>query len=86
MKLVRIIELVRSPRRTTIGRFLVALLVLGVLDAIPLVVDKEPAHTWVERVPGFWTVFGLLGCLLLILLSKRLGHLGVMTREDYYDD
>ena len=39
-----------------------------------------------EHVPGFWSVFGLLGCLLLVVFAKTLGRLGISTREDYYDD
>ena len=58
----------------------------ALLDAIPAVVDKEHAHTAMEHVPGFWTVFGLLGCLLLVVVAKILGRLGISTREDYYDD
>jgi len=39
-----------------------------------------------ETVPVFWTVFGFLGCVLLVVISKSYGHLGVSTREDYYDE
>jgi len=42
-------------------------------------------HTAAERFPGFWAVFGLVGCIVLILVSKGFGHLGIMQREDYYD-
>jgi hypothetical protein len=50
------------------------------------VVDKEHAHTAVEKLPGFWAVFGFLGCVVLILASKAFGHAGIMKREDYYDE
>ena len=36
--------------------------------------------------PGFWAVFGFGACVLIILVSKLYGHLGIMTREDYYDN
>jgi hypothetical protein len=39
-----------------------------------------------ETVPVFWTVFGFLGCVLLVVVSKSYGHLGVSEREDYYDE
>ena len=39
-----------------------------------------------ETVPVFWTVFGFLGCVLLVVFSKGFGHLGVSEREDYYDE
>ena len=37
-------------------------------------------------LPGFWALFGLMGCIGLILLSKAFGHAGIMQREDYYDE
>jgi len=48
-------------------------------------VDKSHAHTAIERIPGFWAVFGFVACVLIIYVSKWFGHLGIMTREDYYD-
>ena len=39
-----------------------------------------------ETVPVFWTVFGFLGCVLLVVFSKSFGHLGISEREDYYDE
>jgi hypothetical protein len=86
MKLVRLIEFLRQHLKTVVRLCVAALAVLVLGDAIPAMVDKEHAHTWVEHLPGFWTVFGLVGCILLILLSKGFGHLGIMTREDYYDE
>lgn len=49
-------------------------------------VDKEHAHTAVEKIPGFWAIFGFVACVLIIVVSKWFGHRGIMTREDYYDD
>ena len=68
------------------GWRIAVLVVLVLLDAVPAIVDKEHAHTAAEHVPAFWAAFGLLGCLLLVILSKTFGHLGVSTREDYYDE
>jgi hypothetical protein len=49
-------------------------------------VDKSHAHTWMEKyIPGWWSIFGFIACVLIIILSKWYGHLGIMTREDYYD-
>jgi hypothetical protein len=50
-------------------------------------VDTSHAHTWMEKnVPGFWAIFSLLACLVLIFFAKWFGNSGIMTREDYYDD
>lgn len=56
------------------------LVLLPVLDFV--LVDKAKAHTQVEQLPGFWAVFGLLGCFLLVLGSKALGAAGLQRKED----
>lgn len=86
MRLLRIIEFLRDHLRAVVAACLAGLALLVVLDAIPGVVDKEHAHTWAECLPGFWAAFGFIGCAVLIVLSKWFGHLGIMTREDYYDE
>lgn len=86
MKLLRHIELLREHLKTVVRLSLVALTLLVLLDAIPAIVDKEHAHTWAEHVPGFWSLFGFIGCVLLVIFSKGLGHFGITTREDYYDE
>jgi len=59
--------------------------VLAALVVIDFFVDKHHAHTWIEHIPGFWSVFGFVACVLIIIVSKWFGHQGIMTREDYYD-
>ena len=87
MKLARLIEVLRNRLKTVIWISCAVLALVVLLDAIPAIVDKEHhAHTLPEHWPAFWAVFGFLGCVLIILLSKWYGHLGIMTREDYYED
>jgi hypothetical protein len=86
MKLAKLIEFLRNRLKTVIWASCAVLALVVVLDAIPAVVDKEHAHTGPEHWPGFWAVFGFVGCVLIIILSKWYGHLGIMTREDYYED
>ena len=82
--IVNIIEFFRARLKATIRISLVVLAALVVWDA--LFVSKEHVHTFVERIPGFWAVFGFVACVVIIIVSKWFGHLGIMTREDYYDD
>ncbi|MCX5916122.1 MAG: hypothetical protein NTX30_05460 [Deltaproteobacteria bacterium] len=42
-------------------------------------------HFWWQYVPVYDAVFGFLGCLLIILLAKTLGHFWLQKKEDYYD-
>ncbi len=82
MILIRFIEYLRA-RSSILAKLGVALLVaLVLLDALPFVVDKSAAHTQAERLPGFWAVFGLLGCLLLIVGAKGLGKAGLQRVDE----
>ena len=85
MKLLRLIDFLRDRLRVVVRAGIAALVVLVLIDAVPAIVDKEHAHTAAEHIPAFWAAFGLLGCLLLVIVSKTYGHLGISTREDYYD-
>lgn len=50
-------------------------------------VDTHHAHTWMEaHIPGFWSIFALLSCAVLIYFSRWFGKSGIMTKEDYYDN
>lgn len=86
MKLLRCIEFLRERLRGVVIACAVVLGLLVVFDAIPGLVDKHHAHTSAEKFPAFWTVFGFVGCVALIFLSKWYGKLGIMKREDYYDE
>ena len=86
MKLAKLIEFLRDRLKTVVWISYAVLALVVLLDAIPAVVDKEHAHTGPEHWPAFWAVFGFVACVLIIILSKWYGHLGIMTREDYYDD
>ena len=86
MRWVQLIEWLRARLRVVVKGCLVGLALLVVLDAVPGVVDKSHVHTEVERWPGFWAVFGLVGCAFLVVASKAFGKLGIMRGEDYYDE
>jgi hypothetical protein len=84
MKLVQIIEFFRTRLKMVVRICCAVLALLILVDA--LWVNKEHAHTGPEHFPGFWSIFGFVACVLIILLSKWYGHAGIMTREDYYDE
>ena len=72
--------MVARKLRYAVGLVLILVLALGLI-AQPQQVD----HFW-EKLPIFEAVFGFLGCLLIIFVSKALGHLFLQKKEDYYDD
>jgi hypothetical protein len=83
--IVKLIDFLRDRLDKVIRVSYAVLALLVVLDAIPFVVDKSHAHTRPEHWFGFWSIFGFIACVLIIIVSKWYGHLGIMTREDYYD-
>lgn len=44
----------------------------------------HPAFFW-DNIPGFGAVYGFVSCVLIILVSKAIGHAWLMKKEDYYD-
>ena len=84
MNLVKLIEFLRHRLRLLVRVCFGLLALLILVDA--LFINKEHAHTGLERLPGFWSAFGFVACVLIIILSKWYGHSGIMTREDYYDE
>ena len=47
------------------------------------IVPRHALRTW-EGVPGFYAIYGFVGCALLVLVAKELRKF-LMRREDYYD-
>jgi len=48
---------------------------------------EAQAHTaflW-QTIPGFSAIYGFVGCVLIIVVSKSLGHLWLQREEDYYE-
>ena len=86
MNLIRLINFLRNRLKTVVRVCCVLLAALILADAIPALVDKEQAHTQAEHIPAFWAVFGFVGCVVLIVVSKWFGHAGILQREDYYDE
>jgi hypothetical protein len=84
MKLIKVIEFLRHRLKAVVRCCFGLLALLILTDA--LLVDKQHAHTHVEHLPAFWSVFGFIGCVVIIIGSKWFGHAGIMTRENYYDE
>lgn len=61
-------------------------LALVLIVAADFLVSREHTQYIWERLPGWSAVYGFGSCVLLIFVSKFLGHrIGLMRREDYYD-
>ncbi|MEN8190952.1 MAG: hypothetical protein ABFS19_13990, partial [Thermodesulfobacteriota bacterium] len=62
-------------------------IVIALVVVWSLTVDTSHAHTWAEKaIPGFWALFGIGSCALIIFVARLISRAGIMTREDYYDN
>ena len=62
-------------------------MVLGLITAASLTAEFLSHHHghWWDRIPGFYIIFGFLGCVGLIIAAKILGKKFLFRDEDYYD-
>ena len=80
---------IEDPERLTrIKRWSVAILTLIVLAEVTLprlFHSDHPHHFWFENIPAWGSLYGLISCVAIIVVSKFLGNVWLMRREDYYD-
>ena len=81
MKLLEVIEVVRTKRIKQIAYSVLILLIV-----VYFFNPRNEVHFFGDEIPGFWSFFGLIACVLIIVISKWIGHLGLMQRENYYDE
>ena len=80
MKLVNMIETLRTK---TVKKIAYGILVLLVM--VDFIIPRHEVHFFGDKIPGFWSLFGLSACVVIIIVSKWLGKNGLMKDEDYYD-
>ncbi len=80
MNLVDIIEVLRKKAVKRIAYGVLVLLVV-----VDFVIPRHTIHFFGDKIYGFWSLFGLIACVLIIVVSKWIGHHGLMKDEDYYD-
>ena len=59
-------------------------LLLGALVLLDIFLPREDAHYFVDSIYAFWTLFTLVGCFVLIKVSKGIAHMFLGKDEDYY--
>jgi hypothetical protein len=65
---------------------LYACLVMSLVAGV-LVQSFTPFHAdfvW-QEIPVFSAIYGFLGCIIIIVVSKALGQHWLQKEEDYYD-
>lgn len=80
-------QLEDPDRFRRIKRWFYAALALVALAEIvlPRVFRGEGPHFSFESWPAFGSLYGLISCVAIIVVSKLLGKVWLMRREDYYD-
>lgn len=64
----------------------VALAVVALAEMVlPAVFDGRHSHFGFEELPAWGSLYGLFSCVVIVVVSKLLGKVWLMRREDYYD-
>jgi hypothetical protein len=66
--------------------FYVSLAVIVVLEiALPYLMHDEHTYFAFEHFPAWGSIYGLISCVLIIVVSKWIGKMLLERGEDYYD-
>jgi hypothetical protein len=72
------------PKRLFWTLFFIGLAVSLILDFVWLRSDVLHYHFPFQYLPEFFAIFGIFGCMLLILIAKGMGRF-IVRGEDYYE-
>ena len=81
---MNIIKVIESVRRKGVKK--IAYIVLILVIIADFFIPRHEIHFIGDKIPGFWSIFGFVACILIILISKWIGHLGIMQDENYYNE
>ena len=76
---------VRLARLKRWSLILLALILVAEV-VLPLVFPGKPHHLAIEDWPAWGSVYGLISCVVIIIVSKFIGKVWLMREEDHYDD
>ena len=80
MNLIDIIDKLSTKIVKKIAYGILVLLILA-----DFVIPRHEIHFFGDKIPGFWSLFGFISCVLIIVVSKWIGHHWLVRDEDYYD-
>jgi len=70
--------------RRWLAVFIASLVILILLELFLVTGHGHNAFPW-SGITGFFALFGVIGCLLLIVFAKLIGHYWLQRKEDYYN-
>ena len=75
-----------GDKKFAVWRRRTLILSLVLIVAADFLVIRDHGDFFWDDLSGWWAGFGLLSCVVIILISKAIGHQGrIMRDEDYYD-
>ena len=84
--LERILEDPARFKRLKLGFYITLGLIAAAEVVLPIVLHDEAHHHFAfEGWPAFGSGYGFVSCVLIILVSKFIGKLWLMRKEDHYD-
>jgi hypothetical protein len=78
----RLLEYLHQRRMAIKWLFFASLVIIPICDFFA--VRHEDIFIG-DRIYGFWSMFGLIVCLAMIVICKWLAHAWLERDEDYYD-
>lgn len=64
----------------------VSYVVLALTVAIDFFISRHHHVFFWEDIPGFSAFYGFISCVLIVVISKALGHYWLERSEEYYND
>ncbi len=86
--LQRILEDPARFKRLKVVFYVTLVLIAAAEVVLPKVFHKDDAHAHhfdFEGWPVFGSAYGFVSCVVIILVSKFIGKLWLMRKEDHYD-
>lgn len=64
----------------------VSYVVLALTVAIDFFISRHHQVFFWDDIPGFSAAYGFISCVLIVVISKALGHYWLERSEEYYND
>ena len=80
---MNLIDMIDKLSTKIVKKIAYGMLVLLILA--DFVIPRHEIHFFGDKIPGFWSLFGFISCVLIIVVSKWIGHHWLVRDEDYYD-
>ncbi len=82
----KIVDYIGNPGNAGVLKKIGYLALVAVFISDFFVHRGHAIYIW-DKTPGWGAFYGFVSCVVIILVSKFIGHQGgIMKREDYYDD